>query len=137
MTDIHTGSCLCGAVTYSFEGAPKTTAICHCTDCQKSTGSPFATLMLVSKKKIQQDGEVITYAMTAESGGTNTRACCSTCGSLISEESSGMPGSKLISVGTLDDYSWVQPQFHCWVSSKQDWLTLSDELPKFEKGPVF
>lgn len=137
MTDLHTGSCLCGAVSYSFEGDPKTVAICHCIDCQKSTGSPFATLMLVSKKKITQDGEMVTYAVTGESGGTNTRASCAKCGSLIFEESSGMPGSKLISVGTLDDFSWVKPQFHCWVSSKQPWLELNDDLPKFNKGPEF
>ena len=29
------GSCMCGQVTYEYEGEPAVTALCHCIDCQK------------------------------------------------------------------------------------------------------
>ena len=34
------GRCHCGAITFEGEIDPDKVAICHCTDCQASTGSP-------------------------------------------------------------------------------------------------
>jgi hypothetical protein len=33
------GGCLCGAVRYTTNAAPEFVGLCHCTDCQKHTGS--------------------------------------------------------------------------------------------------
>jgi hypothetical protein len=38
------GGCLCGAVRYTAEADPTSATVCHCRDCQKFTGSAFATL---------------------------------------------------------------------------------------------
>jgi hypothetical protein len=35
------GQCHCGAVTYQAEIDPEWVSICHCTDCQTLTGSPY------------------------------------------------------------------------------------------------
>ena len=43
-----TGSCLCRAVTYEFDQSSLISAHhCHCSDCQKSTGSGKATILLL------------------------------------------------------------------------------------------
>src|SRR5437762_12413499 len=39
------GGCLCGAVRYTAEADPTSATVCHCRDCQKFTGSAFATLV--------------------------------------------------------------------------------------------
>ena len=36
------GRCLCGAVTSSSEADSAFIGMCHCTDCQRVTGSAFA-----------------------------------------------------------------------------------------------
>jgi hypothetical protein len=36
-----TGSCHCGHMTYEAEVDPATVRVCHCTDCQKLTGTVF------------------------------------------------------------------------------------------------
>ena len=37
------GSCHCGYITFEGEADPDKTSICHCTDCQTSTGTAFRT----------------------------------------------------------------------------------------------
>ena len=41
------GGCLCGKVRYTATAEPVATALCHCTHCQKHTGSAFAALFAV------------------------------------------------------------------------------------------
>jgi hypothetical protein len=41
MTAIHEGGCLCGAVRYRVRGEPARGSACHCTFCQKRSGSAF------------------------------------------------------------------------------------------------
>jgi len=36
-----TGRCLCGAVTYSYEGLENWQAHCHCESCRRATASPM------------------------------------------------------------------------------------------------
>ena len=36
-----TGRCLCGNVTYEFEGEPESMKNCHCNTCRRVTGSAF------------------------------------------------------------------------------------------------
>ena len=41
------GSCICGAITYEVEGAPKSVVNCHCNMCRKMNGSAFSTYAAV------------------------------------------------------------------------------------------
>ena len=36
-----TGDCHCGHITYEAEVDPVTVRVCHCTDCQRLTGTAF------------------------------------------------------------------------------------------------
>ncbi len=46
MTDMQ-GGCLCGKVRYTISAEPVFTGVCHCTDCQKATGSAFNIVVAV------------------------------------------------------------------------------------------
>ncbi|KAF2239337.1 hypothetical protein EV356DRAFT_502366 [Viridothelium virens] len=39
----HVGSCLCGTIRYSLSSPPTQCVLCHCNNCQKSSGSAFMT----------------------------------------------------------------------------------------------
>lgn len=41
-TNIHTGSCLCGAVTFTATGPLRDVIGCHCTQCRKTSGHYWA-----------------------------------------------------------------------------------------------
>jgi hypothetical protein len=41
MADIHEGGCHCGAVRYRVLSNPMLAGVCHCTSCQRRSGSAF------------------------------------------------------------------------------------------------
>ncbi len=43
------GQCHCGRVTYRAEIDPAKVSICHCTDCQNLTGSPYRVTVICSE----------------------------------------------------------------------------------------
>ena len=47
------GSCLCGDVTYKFTGPIKVFQYCHCTRCQKITGSAHAANIIIDPKQFE------------------------------------------------------------------------------------
>jgi hypothetical protein len=126
------GGCHCGAVRYTCSEAPQATLHCHCIDCQKTTGSSFATELLVAAVAVEVTGPLCQYAVKADSGHTLVRKRCESCGSPVMDSSTGFPDHVALRAGGLDDPSWVQPQAHIWISRKQPWLMISDGLPQFE-----
>ena len=51
MSGGHDGGCLCGDVRYQVAAAPLRVTICHCTFCQRFTGSAFL-VEPISRKSI-------------------------------------------------------------------------------------
>jgi hypothetical protein len=54
--------CLCGAVRYTAEADPTSASVCHCRDCQKFTGTAFATLVRVPKEAVTIEGTLKTFS---------------------------------------------------------------------------
>jgi hypothetical protein len=55
--DQQSGGCLCGKVNYQFNKSAALSAHhCHCKDCQKSTGSGKATILLVPDSSLNVEG---------------------------------------------------------------------------------
>ena len=50
------GGCLCGDVRYSATGEPKVTSTCHCTHCQKQSGSAFVEVVAVPNETFTLHG---------------------------------------------------------------------------------
>jgi hypothetical protein len=106
MADVRiTGRCLCGAVSYSINGQPLGMGQCHCKDCQRASGTGHMSLARFLKDDIVIKGQTTSYASRADSGNTNTRHFCPTCGSRIYGENSARPGVVNVSVGCMEDHS--------------------------------
>ena len=100
MADVQiTGRCLCGAVSYSINGQPLGMGQCHCKDCQRASGTGHMSLARFRKDDIVITGQTTSFASRADSGNTNTRHFCPTCGSRIYGENSARPGVVNVSVG--------------------------------------
>src|SRR5262245_3381730 len=68
-----TGGCHRGHITYEAEVDPATVRVCHCTDCQKLTGTAFRTNIASLPATFRlMSGSPKIYIKTAESG--NKRA---------------------------------------------------------------
>ena len=51
------GSCHCGAIKIEAEVKEELTAICHCTDCQKLSGSAFRGVVQAYRETTNITGE--------------------------------------------------------------------------------
>ena len=129
------GGCLCGKVRYSASGDPAFAGVCHCTDCQKFTGSAFAAVVGVPKAALTVQGELATYSKTGDTGKSTYRRFCPQCGSSVMDEADALPDIVMVGVGTLDDASWVKPAMQIYCDSAQPWVNLGSEMHAFPKMP--
>lgn len=134
MSQTMTGGCLCGAVRYEVSGAPAAQMVCHCSHCQKQTGTAFSSIMGVVQDQVAITGELASYADAGESGKAVNRKFCPRCGSPICSEVEVAPGMVWIKTGTLDDPAAFYPQVHIWTRSKQGWVE-TGAVPAFETNP--
>ena len=62
MAQIHEGRCSCGAVRYRALNAPVRTSVCHCTFCQRRTGSAFGISAFFRDEDVEfRRGELKNY----------------------------------------------------------------------------
>ena len=129
------GGCHCGFITYEAEADPEKVSICHCTDCQRLSGSAFrASIPAPSDGFKILSGQPTEYVKTAESGSKRVQGFCAKCGSSIYATAPGA-GPKVynLRVGTARQRDQLVPKRQIWVRSKQRWLAGLDAIPAFEK----
>ena len=139
MTDeIQKGGCLCGNVNYEFnKSSALTTHHCHCKDCQKSTGSGKATIMLLPKDELKISGELKFYTVTGSAGSHVTRGFCENCGSPILSFVEENADIRFIKLGSLNDSSWVKTESNFWSSTANKWSPADEEIFSFTHNPDF
>ena len=139
MTDeIQKGGCLCGNINYEFNKSSSLTAHhCHCIDCQKSTGSGKATIMLIPKDELKISGELKFYTVTGSSGSHLTRGFCENCGSPLISFVEESPDIRFIKLGSLNDSSWVTVESSFWSSTANSWSPIDEEIFNFTHNPDF
>lgn len=134
-----TGHCLCGAIT--FDGVVPTEQVlavhCHCKDCQRATGSGFATVVAVPEAQLNVHGTVAQYTVSGATGGEVSREFCSNCGSPMFTSAALSPGLRFIKAGVLDDSSWVTPVMACWTERRASWCVIDEALPCVPQNPDF
>lgn len=127
-----TGRCACGAVTYRITDAPLFTHACHCTDCQRTTGSAFVVHLVLAEPDFEIEGETRMAIVPSGSGHGCELHSCATCATYIWVRYlyHKVP---VIAVrgGTLDDKAAATPQAHIFARSMQPWLKLADGAPQF------
>jgi hypothetical protein len=130
------GGCLCGAVRYRSDAEPLRTAICHCKNCQRQTGTAFSVIVAVARESLVMEGsQPDVYTDVGSSGLPVLRMFCARCGSPILSRVAATPTMDWIKAGTLDDTSWLQPQANIWWDSAQPWVQMSDEIPRLARNP--
>ncbi len=136
MATIYTGGCQCGALRYEVTGAARQIVACHCTDCQRQSGSAFGMTMVVAEEDFRiTQGEENTIAFGTDSGRQKVVWFCPQCGTRIYGRSEWRPGVIGVKPGTLDDTGALQPQIHLWTSRKQPWITIPEGVEAYETQP--
>lgn len=127
------GGCQCGAVRYAVDGEPAHVALCHCTDCQKSSGAPVMAWAAYAQ------GDFTLTAGTPSaysSNGDATRHFCPTCGAGVYYVNEAvLPGLVDVQIATLDDPAALTPQAQIQVAERIAWMANLAKMPEFARYP--
>lgn len=127
-----TGHCLCGEVKFQYDGPLGPVALCHCSQCRRSHGSPFsasAPAQAVRFHYVAGQAQVAEY----ESSPGKYRGFCGRCGSQLYSRVDAIPGILRLRIGALDEPLDTAPSRHVYVGSKAAWFDITDDLPQYEK----
>ena len=129
------GSCHCGKITYSAEIDPDAVYLCHCTECQSISGSPFRWAVPVPEENFTLlSGQPKTYVKkVSEDGIESNQLFCSDCASPLYATNS-RPGPKTFNLrlGTAEQRDQLKPKIQYWHRSVQGWVDEIDKMKAFE-----
>lgn len=133
------GGCTCGAVRFELLSAPLYVHCCHCTWCQRESGTAFALNAMVEADRVRLlKGEVEVVDTPSSSGRGQKIARCSRCRiALWSNYAGAGEAVRFVRVGTLDSAGALPPDIHIFTASKQPWVTLpagANVVPEYYKA---
>lgn len=130
------GSCLCGEVTYQFSAPVKVFQYCHCSRCQKITGSAHASNIIIDPENFEWlsgEEQVGRYELPAAKYFASS--FCKKCGSSLPWKTQGGT-AYIIPAGTLDDDPQVRPVHNIYYADKACWYEDLNSLEKYNELPV-
>jgi hypothetical protein len=125
-----TGHCLCGAVTWRYEGTESWACYCHCDSCRRNCAAPVTAYLGVPLDAFTWTGET---PKTYRSSPGVRRHFCGTCGSPMAYEADRYSGEIHLYAASLDDPAKFEPEFHVHYADKLPWLYIADDLPKYQR----
>jgi len=121
------GRCLCGAVRFTADAAPKWIAHCHCESCRRSTGAPMTTYVgFHSESFAFTEGQPAVH----QSSPGVFRSFCGRCGSPLTYHADRWPGEVHVHISSLDQPERFEPRFHVYYEESLPWLHLDDGLKR-------
>ncbi|MBX7146132.1 MAG: GFA family protein [Alphaproteobacteria bacterium] len=130
---IH-GSCHCGTIHYEAIVNPDKTTICHCTDCQKLTGSAYRVSVPAEKGSFHLlKGTPTIYIKIGDSGARRAQAFCPTCGSSLYVYDADNPNLYGLRVGCIEESALLIPQKQKWYRSVLKWTQNLEKIERQDK----
>jgi len=126
-----TGSCLCGAVQFECRDSFSQFHFCHCTQCQKATGSAHVANLFTDLNNIDWISGQEKVKRYDVPGRTISSAFCSDCGSPVPYSS--LTGDALVvPAGSLNDAVSIVPEDNIFWSERASWYEHGVESEKFD-----
>lgn len=127
------GGCACGEVRFRLTREPIVVHACHCTWCQRETGTAFALNALIESAALELlDGAPIGIDTPSESGRGQRIMRCPRCQIAVWSHYAGAgQRAAFVRVGTLDDPTACPPHAHIFTASKRPWVVIPPEAESF------
>ena len=130
------GGCQCGGVRYEITAKPLTVYVCHCTECQRQSGSAFALSLAVARDALAVvKGAPAKWRRVVASERVIWCFFCSDCGARLFHNPEHNPKATIVKPGTLDDTTWLKPMGHIWTRSAQPWVRIPPDMVNYEAQP--
>ncbi|WP_434339818.1 GFA family protein [Motilimonas cestriensis] len=134
MNNQHFGSCLCGSTKYTLSGDFQSFFLCHCTRCQKGTGSAHAANLFATDSSLtwlQGESNVKIYQYP---NSLHRKSFCQNCGSALPTYIKNI-NCVVVPAGSLDSPVPISPTAKIFVSNSASWLKNTGYVPCFNGLP--
>jgi hypothetical protein len=127
------GGCTCGAVRYRLSATPMFVNCCHCTWCQRETGSGFVINVIIETACLKLTrGESESVLTATESGEGQVIHRCPNCHVALWSHYGELTALAYVRAGTLDEAAAVAPGAFLFTRSKLPWIGLPAAIPSFK-----
>lgn len=127
------GGCYCGSVRYEISGEPINQSICHCRDCQKSSGSASVAWIMLGQNEFSLTSGAL-KTVTGKEGAQ--RLFCANCGTGIAYKNANiLPGMIDIQTATLDRPEAYIPEMNIQLTEQIPWEKVAHKMPGFDRFP--
>jgi hypothetical protein len=127
MSGTQKGACLCGQIEYEAAD-PQSMGYCHCTRCQRWTGSSLAGVVVGAENfKITKGAELVRRYESEFA----PRHFCDHCGSALYDD---LGEIYFVAAGLMRELD-MEPSFHLQVAYKAPWETIGDQAPQYAENP--
>ena len=132
---MYTGGCLCGGVQFRIDAELEPIQLCHCSQCRKAQGGPFASNIPVDLNEFHLLSGAELLGSFASSPGKQ-RVFCRQCGSPIYSRKDSLPSVLRIRAGLINEPLASKPIAHFYTASKANWWSIDDGLTQFEASYI-
>jgi hypothetical protein len=132
-----TGGCLCGGVRFEVTEPPVSAVYCHCTRCQRRTGTAAAVSARLAPGSLRiLSGEELVASYVPEGG--FAKDFCSACGGALWSRHPEDPNIVGVRLGAFDGDPGIRPSARQFVAYAAPWEAIPDDgLPRYpERRPA-
>ncbi len=127
-----TGSCNCGAVTFTISGDLPGPDACHCSQCRKQTGHYLVSTDVRRDALNISGGKNVTWFHSSQKV---RRGFCTICGSVLFWDPLTGTDWTGVAMGAIDAPTGTQLAAHIFTADKGDYYDISDNVRQEEKPP--
>jgi hypothetical protein len=130
-----TGGCLCGRVRFELTETPIAAGYCHCTRCQRRTGTVASAQARIDSGTFRLlQGQAQVKAWRHSDGGFE-KCFCGECGAHLFSRNPDDPVQMTVRMGAFDGDPGVRPSWRTYVDYAACWAAIPDDgLERFAEG---
>ena len=133
MNQQYAGSCLCGKVRYTIDGAFDRFYLCHCSHCRKDSGSAHTANLFSSTARLTWLSGQSSVATFRLPGTRHARNFCAACGSALPLANAQM---LVVPAGSLDTDMDRAPDGNIFTGSRAAWDRDLQAAPNHDSFPA-
>ncbi|MEY2514207.1 MAG: hypothetical protein QOJ89_1565 [bacterium] len=134
MANSLTGRCLCGGVRFELSAAPKVAGYCHCTRCQRRSGTASSVQARIdgSALAILRGDELLTWWRHPDGG--FEKGFCGACGAHLFSRNPDDHAQAAVRFAAFDSDPGIRPSFRQFVAYAVAWEPIPDDgLPRYDE----
>lgn len=123
--------CSCGQVSLICRGEPERTAVCHCFECKKRTGSVFGVQARFARTQVSYSGEMVEYTRITDSGNQVTYHFCPCCSATMLMRLTAAPDVLVIPAGVFNVQDLPSPAFSVYEERMESWVKFDCQVEHY------